>query len=64
MITDALRRGYLAGRSLDLHERESDVRKGSGQRLMFRSEAIAETFHETGNRIDCEGSLGKPRWLG
>ena len=29
-----------------------------------RSEAIAETFHETGNRIDCEGSLGKPRWLG
>jgi len=44
MITDALRRGYLAGRSLDLHERESDVRKGSGQRLMFRSEAITASI--------------------
>ena len=56
--------GRSGSGALDLHESKSDVREGSGERVMFWSEAGVEAFDEACDRVDGKSSFGKPRWFG
>lgn len=55
--------GRSGSRALDLHESKSDVREGSGERVMFWSETSVETFDKACDRVDGKGSLGKTGWF-